>query len=287
MTAPSDYHRPTALPEALRLLGEAPHVVAAGCTDLYPATQSKSLAGPVLDVTAIADLRGITEDAAGWRIGAATTWTDIVEAHLPPPFLGLQQAAKEVGAIQIQNSGTIAGNLCTASPAGDGIPPLLTLDASVELASERGTRLLPLSQFLTGARRTALAEDELITAILVPAPAAQGHAAFQKLGARHSLVISIAMVAVRLAVEDGRIAEAAIAVGACSPVAQRLPGIETDLIGAPLHAAAARVRQKDLAAVLSPIDDIRADATYRVTAATELVCRALSGLAAVLEQEAA
>lgn len=272
------YHRPTELTEALGLLAAAPLTVAAGCTDLFPATPARALPGDILDITAIAGLRGMSRGPGGWRIGATTTWTDILRADLPPAFGGLQRAAQEVGSVQIQNAGTIAGNLCTASPAGDGVPCLLTLDAVVELRSAAGTRTLPVADLLTGARRTARRADELVSAILIPEVAGRGH--FLKLGARRYLVISIAMVATRLAFEDGRIAQAAIAVGACGPVATRLPELEAALAGLTANDAPRAVDAELVAPRLAPIDDIRADADYRTHAATELIRRSLTALAA-------
>ena len=127
------YHRPETLGDALALLAETPVTLAAGCTDLFPATELQELPGAVLDLTAIADLRGVCTTSEGWRIGATTTWSDLIAADLPPAFDMLKQAAGEVGSVQIQNAGTIAGNLCNASPAADGVPPLLALDAVVEI----------------------------------------------------------------------------------------------------------------------------------------------------------
>ncbi len=122
--------RPRTLSEAISAAGSGDRVViAAGCTDLFPATQSQTLTGRILDLTSVDGLRGISRAAGGWRIGAATTWTDILRADLPPAFDGLKAAARQVGGVQIQNAGTIGGNLCNASPAADGVPPLLTLDA--------------------------------------------------------------------------------------------------------------------------------------------------------------
>ena len=127
--------------------------------------------------------------------------------------------------MQIQNTGTIAGNLCNASPAADGAPPLLILDAEVELRSVEIARHVPLGEFILGNRKTALRADELMTAIRVPISAVEGQSASLKLGARRYLVISIAMVAARVVTaDDGTIRKAAIAVGSCSAVAQRLPG---------------------------------------------------------------
>ena len=216
-------------------------------------------------------MRGIRRDAAGLTIGAATTWRDIVRADLPPAMQSLQLAGREIGAQQIQNRGTLGGNLCNASPAADGVPPLLTLDAEVELASIRGRRRMPLADFITGPRQITRAPDELLTAIHVPDAALSGQGAFRKLGARSYLVISIAMVAARITVADGRVTQAAIAVGACGPVATRLAAVEAALIGAAPDPA--RITAADIDPALSPIDDVRADRAYRREAALTLVRR--------------
>lgn len=271
-----EYFRPRELTEALNWLAGRDAVVAAGCTDLFPATEAHRLTRPVLDITAIDGLRGIARDDRGWRIGGATRWTDIIRADLPPAFDGLKLAAREVGSIQIQNAGTIAGNLCNASPAADGVPPLLTLAAEVVLSSAGGERRLPLDQFITGPRQTVLQRGEVMTAIHVPAAAGEGRSHFLKLGARKYLVISIAMVSARLALADGRIADAAIAVGACSAVARRLPAVEAALTGQPVSAdLSALIRAGDIDPALAPIDDVRADAAYRLHAAAELVRRSV------------
>ncbi len=218
--------------------------------------------------------RGIEKTASGWRIGAATRWSDIVRAKLPPAFDGLKAAAREVGSVQIQNAGTIGGNICNASPAADGVPPLLTLNASIELVSRGAVRVLPLDRFIAGVRRTDLRPGELVSAVLLPELAQDLHSSFIKAGARRYLVISIAMVAVALNVRDGRIGETRIAVGACSPVAQRLPALEADLVGR---------RTDDLPQIaaghlapLSPISDVRGSSTYRREAAAEMISRALA-----------
>jgi CO/xanthine dehydrogenase FAD-binding subunit len=271
------YARPGGLDEALRLMAGGRWTVLAGGTDLYPATTARALSDDVLDIGGIEKLRGIAETPERWRIGGRTTWADVLRAGLPPAFDALKLAAREVGAVQIQNAGTVAGNLCNASPAADGVPALLVLDAEVELSSAAGTRTLPLGDFLTGPRRTGRQPDELLTAILVPRGAAEGRSSFLKLGARKYLVISIAMAAVRLVVEHGRVAEAAIAVGACSAVAHRLGRIEAALAGLPPNARLPQaVRDADVAKHLLPIDDVRGTAAYRAQAAAEIVRRALA-----------
>ncbi len=268
-----DFARPSTVDEASRLLAAGGWRVLAGGTDLYPGA-GRGLAGPVLDVTALPGFSKI-EMAKGLRIGAAVSWSSIAEARLPPALRALQQAARQIGGRQVQNAGTIGGNLCNASPAADGVPPLLAMDADVELVSEAGLRRLPLQDFVLGPRRTALREGEVLAAVLVPEAGLAGQSGFVKLGARLHLVISIAMAAVRLEVTGGVIDRAAVAVGACSPVARRLPAVEAALIGAGVCQAVERVRAGDVEAALSPIDDIRATAAYRREAAVELVRRAV------------
>lgn len=267
------YERPGTLDEALALMASGAWRILAGGTDLYPATARQNLPGPILDIAALDELRGIARTPAGWRIGAGATWAEAVRAGLPPAFAALAEAGREVGSVQIQNAATVMGNLCNASPAADGVPALMVLDAEVELASASGRRRLGLSDFILGNRRTARAPGEIAVAIHVPAAAGQGRSAFEKLGARRYLVISIAMAAARVVVADGRIAAAALAVGACSAVARRLPAVEAALVGQ--RADAPRIDAAAVAAALDPIDDVRASAAYRREAAAEIARRAL------------
>src|SRR5690348_18284665 len=136
------YLRPTELAVAVAALAEQPFTVLAGGTDVFPARVGKPLGGDILDIGQISGLRGVSECGDHFRLGAGTTWSDLIAAALPEWFDGAKSAAREVGGVQIQNAGTIAGNLCNASPAADGIPVFLTLDASVELASRDGRRVL-------------------------------------------------------------------------------------------------------------------------------------------------
>jgi len=278
------YLRPTRTEEALAALAERPLTVLAGGTDFYPARVGRALDDDVLDITRLADLRGIHDCGDHWRIGAAATWRELIERDLPPCFDGLKQAAREVGGAQIQNAATVCGNLCNASPAADGIPPLLTLDARVELASSSGTRLLPLADFVRGNRRTARRADELATAVSIPKPGAERAAAhFVKIGARKYLLISIVMVAVVLeANEYGALRSARVAVGACSPVAQRLDALEAALRGRSVASDLGAIVRDDHLALLTPIDDVRADRAYRLDAALTLVRRALEATRAKL-----
>ena len=278
------YERPDSLDAALGLLAQGEWTVIAGGTDVYPmATDAHAWGGEgprrLLDVTDIGEMRGIETRTDGHRIGGRVTWSDIVRADLPDYFDSLRLAAREVGGVQIQNRGTVAGNICNASPAADGVPPLLSLDAIVDIAGADGTRQLPLAQFIEGNRRTALKSGELVTGLFIPKRNSSSRATFLKLGTRRYLVISIAMVAVTLDLYDAEtIQDARVAVGACSEVACRLPGVEDALKGKSMTADLALVLTSEMFEVLSPIDDIRANAVYRRNAAETIVRRALDGL---------
>jgi CO/xanthine dehydrogenase FAD-binding subunit len=253
----------------------AGYTVLAGGTDLYPQHVGRPMTQPVIDIAGLTQLRGIERTADAYRIGALTRWADVADAALPACFDGLRAAAREVGSVQVQNAGTIGGNLCNASPAADGIPPLLSLDASVELVSASGSRVLPLEAFLTGYRRTVLRADELLAAVRIPRGGEAARSAFLKLGLRRYLVISVVMVAVVVDVDpEGRITEARVAVGACSPVAQRLRSLEAQLVGRSVDEIDSATIAEHLSP-LSPIDDVRATAAYRLDATSVLVRRAL------------
>ncbi len=273
------YLRPQGLEDAVAALADGSYTVLAGGTDFYPARVGCANDDNILDITALAGLRGVTEDDTHYRIGALTTWSDLLRSPLPPVFQALKLAAREVGGLQIQNTGTLCGNVCNASPAADSVPPLLALEAEVELAARGGSRRLRLDDFILGNRSTAKRPDELVTALLLPKPSPRARSTFLKLGARRYLVISIAMVATLIDLEqDGRVAKARVAVGACAARALRLPAVEAALTGQPFDDnLAARVGEEQLEP-LSPIDDIRGSAAYRREAAVVLIRRSLARL---------
>ncbi len=270
------YLTPTTVAEALGLLQTGEATLVAGCTDFFPGQRPGCQERSLLDITRVPELRGISATRTGWRIGAATTWSDVIKAPLPPAFDGLKLAAREVGSVQIQNAGTVAGNICNASPAADGVPPLLTLETEVEVASAERVRRVPLSRFITGVRSVDLRPGEMVVALHVPAIAETMRSAFLKLGSRKYLVISIAMVAVVVELDDGRIGDIRIAVGACSPVAQRLPALENHLRGLTIEAVETVAIDADAhLAPLRPIDDVRGTAGYRIEAVRDLCRRAV------------
>lgn len=272
---PPSYLQPACLDEALAALAARRWTVLAGGTDFYPAHVGRPLAADILDITRVAKLRGVRDEGNLFRIGATATWSELIAASLPPQFDGLKAAAREVGGEQIQNAGTLAGNLCNASPAADGVPPLMALGARVELASSGGTRQVALTDFILGNRKTTRQPHELVTAVLVPKWRTGTRSVFLKLGHRKYMVISIVMVSAVVALDDaGRITMAGVAVGACSAAAQRLSKLESRLVGQSARGAAGLVTADDLN-TLQPIDDVRGSAEYRIDAALTLVRQAI------------
>jgi CO/xanthine dehydrogenase FAD-binding subunit len=270
------YLRAGSIEEALDQLSRRSLLIVAGGTDVFPGLVDRPLREPVLDITALRELRGITRLDGFFRFGALTTWSDVIGADLPTWFDGLKLAAREIGGVQIQNAGTVAGNICNASPAADGTVALLALEAEVELQGPGGARRMGLADFVLGPRQIALGEGEMVTAIYVPDVKQEGVADFLKLGARHYLVISIAMVSAVIHVEDGgRVCRAGVAVGACSPVARRLPGLEAKLLGRKAGDGWADAAEAGDLDGLSPISDVRGSGDYRLDAALTLLRRSL------------
>jgi CO/xanthine dehydrogenase FAD-binding subunit len=270
------YFRPGTLDEAVHVLAAHGSQILSGGTDFFPALGERPLPDSVVDVSGISEIKGITVEPDCVRIGGLTTWSQVIAAPLPRCFDGLKSAAREIGSIQIQNRATVAGNLCNASPAADSVPPLLALDAEVELASLARLRRLPLADFIVGNRKTLRRPDEILSSVIVSRRLDDAVSAFLKLGSRRYLVISIAMVAAILKTDGaGSVAAARIAVGSCSATAQRLTALEAALVGAPARIGlGAQVLQEHLAP-LSAIDDVRGTANYRNDAARTLIARAL------------
>jgi CO/xanthine dehydrogenase FAD-binding subunit len=270
------YFRPASLDEAVRVLAVNGGQILSGGTDFFPALGERTVVGPVVDISGLTAIKGITIDSGFFHLGGLTTWSEVIAAPLPRCFDALKSAAREIGGIQIQNRGTVAGNLCNASPAADSVPPLLALDAVVELMSAAGKRQMPLADFILGNRKTLRRPDEILTQVIVPRGLDDAPSAFLKLGARRYLVISIAMVATVIKTNgSGSVAEARVAVGSCSVTAQRLFALERALVGAPARIGLGALASPRHLKPLSPIDDIRATATYRNDAALTLVQRAL------------
>jgi CO/xanthine dehydrogenase FAD-binding subunit len=270
------YSRPKTLDVALHVLAQDGGQILSGGTDFFPALGDRPAPDRVIDISGLAEIKGIAVEADHIRIGGLTTWSQLVATPLPRCFDALKSAAREIGGIQIQNRGTVAGNLCNASPAADSVPPLLALDAEVGLISQAGSRRMSLADFIVGNRKTVRRPDEILANVIVPRTLDDARSVFLKLGARRYLVISIAMVAAVVQTDNaGRVAEARIAIGSCSAVARRLTALERALVGIPARIGLGTIAQAEHLAQLSPIDDVRATASYRNDAALTLVRRAL------------
>lgn len=280
------YFRATTCDEALARLAERnPHDgrhrrIVCGATDCFAEAALVPAAFDWVDISRIEALRRIAHDGRTVRIGAAANWEDILATSWLPA--SLRQAAQGVGSRQIRVQGTLGGNLCHASPVADGMPPLLALDAQVELASARGGRRLPLLAFVTGPRDIALHPDELLVAIEFALPRDDARTAFIKCTNRDGSALAVVSAAVHVRVGDNsRIAEIAVVVGGASPVARRMHAIEAALMGQPIDALAAIVGSVESVASaplpeLAPIDDGRGTAAHRTALVRVAIARALT-----------
>jgi CO/xanthine dehydrogenase FAD-binding subunit len=253
---------PRSLEEALSLKAERPDAVPIqGGTDLMVELNfDRTRPEAILNLNEVAELRGWSRENGTLRLGSGLTYAEAMEAELAGLLPALAEASRTVGSPQIRNRGTIGGNLGTASPAGDALPPLLVEDAEVELANVGGTRRLALSEFLVGPKESALAEDELIIAVRV-APSGSRQT-FLKVGPRNAMVIAVCSLALAV---DREAEEIRAAYGSAGPVAA--------LVAAPLEEREAFPER--VAAAASPIDDVRGTAAYRRHALKVLTARAL------------
>ncbi|MBX6356814.1 MAG: FAD binding domain-containing protein [Micromonosporaceae bacterium] len=227
----------------------------------------------LLDLTRIGELAEWGSDGSVLRIGAGVSYRRLIE-ELGGRLPGLAMAARTVGSAQIRNRGTVGGNLGSASPAGDAHPPLLAAAATVQVASVRGTRRVPVAEFFTGPKRSVLAPDELIEAILVP-PAA-GPQQFAKVGTRNAMVIAVCSFAISL---DRERQAVGTGIGSAAPTPVRALAAEQLLAAArwdrPLPEPTVEKFGELVAAAASPIDDVRATAAYRRRALAVLARRTL------------
>jgi CO/xanthine dehydrogenase FAD-binding subunit len=257
-----DVRTPRSLEEALRLKAEAPEAVPIqGGTDVMVELNfDRARPDVLLNLNEVAELRGWSRENDALRLGAGLTYTEAMQSPLADLLPALAEASRTVGGPQIRNRGTIGGNLGTASPAGDALPPLLVEHAEVELASSRGRRALPLAEFVLGPKRNALAPDELIVGVrLEPSGAPQ---TFMKVGPRNAMVISVVSLALLV---DREHDEVRGAFGSAGPV--------PSLVTAPLSEQDTFAEK--VAAAASPIDDVRGTAAYRRHALRVLAARAL------------
>jgi CO/xanthine dehydrogenase FAD-binding subunit len=257
-----DVFTPRSLEEALDLKAAHPDAVPIqGGTDVMVSLNFDRVRPDVLlNLNEVAELRGSSRENGTVRLGAGLTYTEAMSGAVADELPALAEASRTVGSPQIRNRGTIGGNLGTASPAGDALPPLLVERAEIELASVRGTRRVPLEEFLVGVKRNALEADELIVAVLLE-PRRQPQT-FMKVGPRNAMVIAVCSLAV---VADRERGELRAAFGSSAPVAR--------LVRAPIGELGSFPEM--VAAAASPIDDVRGTAAYRRHALRVLTERAL------------
>lgn len=274
--------RPAKLSDALALLAadERPLPIAGG-TDLYVGiNDGKPRASRYLDLSLLSkELRGMTLSKAGLRIGALTTYTDLRRSKEVKRFAPvLADVARDVGAIAIQNRGTIGGSLGNASPASDPAPVLMALDAHVEAASTQGTRTIPMGELFVGYRKTALRPDELITGVLVPRSSVEGWKIwYRKVGTRRAQAISKVVVCGAVLLGKRNVVEGArIAWGSLAATTVRSRAAEAALLGAPLEARTIVAAQNALSRDVTPIDDVRSTADYRMQVARNLLASMLA-----------
>jgi len=268
---------PTSLDEAYALLASETYRPLAGGTDLM--VQITGELGPlperILDLGRLEALGGIELDGDALVIGATTTWTAIRRSalctiHAP----ALVEAAATIGAAQIQNRGTIGGNAANASPAGDGLPVLLAMDAEVVCGGARGERVVPATAFWPAYRRTALAPDELLLRIRLPIRLDR-HVRFRKIGTRRAQAISKVVMALAWREDGGVWRDVRVALGSVAATPIRAAETESVLEGAAPRRTTADHAAATLRAELQPIDDVRSTAEYRRAVAARVLHRLL------------
>jgi CO/xanthine dehydrogenase FAD-binding subunit len=256
--------QPGSLPEALRLLrDDGPLVPLAGCTDLYVGFHFGTVAARrFIDLQGLRELRGIRLRGDTLVVGALATYTDLIRSPLVRRRLPiLVSASREIGGPQIQNRGTLAGNVANASPAGDTLPVLAAAEATVVLRSVDGERRVPFGSFYTGYRQTVMRPDELIVAVEVPP--VEGRQWFRKVGTRAAQAISkVVMAAVRAP-------HPRLALGSVAPTVVRVPRTEAVLAAGGSLAEAQAVLVEDI----QPIDDVRSTAAYRRRVSANLLAQ--------------
>jgi len=266
--------------EVLQQRGDQLQVLAGG-TDLMVYLNTRILLPKeVLNIWQLNELRGISFESGALRIGALTTYTQLIRAPLVAEHCPiLIEAAKTIGAIQTQNRGTIGGNIVNASPAGDTLPVLAAFDAELEVGSHRGVRMIPFNSFYTGYRKTVLEADELLLAVRIPPKQADEHLFFYKLGTRRAQAISKVVIAAKARRESGQIIQSIqIGLGSVAPTVIRARSTEALLTGQVLSPALIEHAKETIRQEIHPITDFRSTEHYRRFATENLLARFLRQL---------
>ena len=277
MSAEPPVVSPATLSEALSLRAEGGWRALAGGTDLMVQLEADVAEPPerVLDLSRLDELKGISTDGYDVMIGALTTYTELRHSPVVSARMhALAEVAATVGAAQIQNRGTIGGNVCNASPAGDTLPVLLAADATFDLGSVRGERSVPAAEFWTGYRQTALAEDELLLRVRFGVDHAR-RTRFRKVGTRAAQAISKVVIALSYRADDGVWRDVRVALGSVAPTTVRSAAAEAVLEGSRPGESVADEAARALAAEVAPIDDVRSTAEYRRSVSARVLHRLL------------
>ncbi len=262
-----EYLIPTSEEEALEYLeafeGEAP--ILAGGTDLLVDFELTHQHVPaVIEITRIPEMGQVSAHDGELSIGATTTLSALERSkNLQRAAPHLVEAIKSIGSVQVRNMATLVGNVATASPAADGVPPLLTLDAQVEISGANGHRVIPLLSFLLGPRETDCGPEELIVGLRFPIPNERTACGFKKLGLRRAMAIAVVNLAILITMVNGKVERARIALGSVAPTAVRAQEAEERLVGTKLDDESLLEASELAVKATSPIDDFRATAAYR------------------------
>ena len=271
---------PRTLQELCETLASVPEArIFAGGTDLFVQMRTGEIGAPALiGVERIEELKGVESGNGSIRIGPGVTHAELLEnAAVREELPILAHAVASLGSPLIRNMGTIGGNICTASPAGDTLPPLYLLDARIGLQSPTGRRELPIGDFITGPGSTALKKDEIVTAIRVKKAAGYTLHHFEKVGQRRSLSCAIASLAALIRISDTGVMEVVrLAWGSVAPTVVTAAGIDALLVGQRLSPSLLEKTANEVRRMVSPIDDIRATAAYRREVAGNLLLRLAS-----------
>lgn len=274
--------KPRDLPEALRYLAEGGRPLAGG-TDLLVSIR-KGMERPELLVYIgeLPELRTVQETEEGLEVGAALTHAELLAHPTTEKLPILRQVLRTIGSPAIRAMGTLGGNLVTASPAGDSLVALYLLEARVRLVGPQGERELPVQEFISGPRKTALQNGELVRSVFLPYPTGNPRSFFRKVGRRRALVIAVASLGALVWAEGGRVSKAKLALGSVAPTVLRPREVEEALVGRPISPEAWEDLVPLLSAATQPISDLRASADYR----RKVAGRLLLALAEALQGEA-
>ena len=275
-------HSPTTLKDAFSILSQRkpPIKVIAGGTDLMVLLNAHQLDAPeFLDIWRVDELRGVTEEENVLRIGALTTYTQLIQSNSVQRFVpSLVAASRTIGAIQIQNRGTIGGNIVNASPAGDTLPVLAAYDAELEIGNARGTRRVLFNEFYTGYRTTVLQPDELLLSVRIPKLTEGERDFFRKVGTRRAQAISKTVLAARVRITGNVIEQISIGVGSVAPTVVRGKQTEHMLQGSTLSPKVIEKARQVITLDISPITDLRSTEHYRRTVTGNILARCLNEL---------